>query len=130
MVLLGFDPGRDKCGLALVGSGGNIILREVVTSEKAVLTIKEWSQAHSVKKMVMGDKTTSKQWRDYLQKELPNLSIVMVDESHSTLEARQRYWELSPPKGLMRFLPKGLRVPPCPVDDIVAVILVERYQNS
>ncbi|MFP4253360.1 MAG: pre-16S rRNA-processing nuclease YqgF [Halothece sp.] len=128
MVLLGFDPGRDKCGLALVESDGEIILREVVSSQRAILTIKKWCQTYAVEKIIMGDKTTSKQWRDDLQKELPNFSIVMVDESNSTLEARERYWELSPPQGLMRFLPKGMRVPPCPVDDIVAVILVERFQ--
>lgn len=129
MVLLGFDPGRDKCGLALVGSDGEIILREVVNSQKAILTIKKWCQTYAVEQMIMGDKTTSKQWRDYLHGEFPNFSIVMVDESNSTLEARERYWELSPPRGLMRLVPKGMRVPPCPVDDIVAVILVERFQN-
>lgn len=129
MVLLGFDPGRDKCGLALVGSDGEIILREVVNSQKAIFSIKKWCKTYAVEQIIMGDKTTSKQWRDYLHEEFPNFSIVMVDESNSTLEARERYWELSPPRGLMRLVPKGMRVPPCPVDDIVAVILVERFQN-
>lgn len=129
MVLLGFDPGRDKCGLALVEGDGEIILREVVNSQRAIFTIKKWCQTYAVEQIIMGDKTTSKQWRDSLQKELPNFSIVMVDESNSTLEARERYWELFPPQGLMRLIPKGMRVPPCPVDDIVAVILVERFQN-
>lgn len=129
MALLGFDPGRDKCGLALVGNQGEILQRKVVKSENAIITLKEWSQRYAVEKLVIGDKTTSKQWQATLKQELPHLPIVAVDESYSTQQARDRYWELSPPRGFMRLLPKGLRVPPCPVDDIVAVILVERFQN-
>lgn len=129
MALLGFDPGRDKCGLALVGNQGEILQRKVVKSENAIITLKEWSQRYAVEKLVIGDKTTSKQWQGTLKQELPHLPMVAVDESYSTQQARDRYWELSPPRGFMRLLPKGLRVPPCPVDDIVAVILVERFQN-
>jgi hypothetical protein len=32
-----------------------------------------------------------------------------------------------PPQGLTRLIPQGLRVPPRPIDDIVAILLIERY---
>jgi hypothetical protein len=35
-----------------------------------------------------------------------------------------------PPKGLTRLIPKSLRVPPRPVDDIVAILLIERYLKN
>jgi RNase H-fold protein (predicted Holliday junction resolvase) len=78
--------------------------------------------------LVMGDQTTSKQWKKQLQEELPEqINIVLVDERNSTLEARDRYWEMYPPKGLTKLLPPGMRQPPRPIDDIVAILLIERY---
>ena len=52
---------------------------------------------------------------------------MMVDERYSTLEARDRYWLMYPPKGLNLLIPKGLRTLPRPIDDIVAILLIERY---
>ncbi|MFN9955932.1 MAG: resolvase, partial [bacterium] len=40
-----------------------------------------------------------------------------------------RYWQMFPPTGLTKLLPKGLRQPPRPIDDIVAILLIERYLN-
>jgi len=129
MLILGFDPGRDKCGLALVETDGNIIYHQVVNSTEAVVTIKSWLSRYPVDQMVMGNQTTSQQWRDELSSCFPDLPIQMVDERNTTLEARDRYWQLYPPRGLMRLVPKGMRVPPRPVDDIVAILLVERSQD-
>jgi RNase H-fold protein (predicted Holliday junction resolvase) len=76
----------------------------------------------------MGNQTTAKSWKQKLSSELPaSLPIVLVDERYSTLEARDRYWQMYPPKGLARLIPQGLRQPPRPVDDIVAILLIERY---
>ncbi|MDR9402261.1 MAG: pre-16S rRNA-processing nuclease YqgF [Halothece sp. Uz-M2-17] len=126
MRIIGFDPGRDKCGLALVEQTGTIIEHQVVTSEQALMMIRQWCEEASIQKLVMGNQTTSQQWREKVQAEIPHLGIMMVDERNSTLEARDRYWELYPPQGLMYFIPKGMRIPPRPIDDIVAILLVER----
>ncbi|TAG61687.1 MAG: resolvase, partial [Oscillatoriales cyanobacterium] len=56
--------------------------------------------------------------------------IVQVDERFSSLEAKDRYWEMYPPTGLSRLIPQGMRTPPRPVDDIVAIVLIERYFDS
>jgi RNase H-fold protein (predicted Holliday junction resolvase) len=130
MLILGFDPGRDKCGLALVNETGTVIRQEVVSSDQVLLTIEQWYAHDPMQKIVMGNQTTSKQWQETLQAKFPLLPILRVDERNTTLEARDRYWELYPPKGLMRLIPKGMRVPPGPIDDIVAIILVERSTLS
>ena len=57
----------------------------------------------------------------------PDLLISLVDERYSSLEARDRYWQMYPPNWLIRFIPHGMRQPPRPIDDIVAIILIERY---
>jgi len=126
MFLLGFDPGRDKCGLALVRDDGQIICNKVVSSDQVLPTIQQWYTNNQVDKLIMGDQTTSQTWRKQLHNGIPNLVIQTVDERYSTLQARDRYWELYPPQGIMRLLPKGMRLPPRPIDDIVAIILVER----
>ena len=52
-----------------------------------------------------------------LQTAFPDLSIVQVDERYSSLEARDRYWQMYPPQGLTRLIPQGMRQPPRPIDE-------------
>lgn len=127
-MILGFDPGRDKCGLAILNNNKQILYNEVITSEDVITIITQLINKYKPFKLVMGNQTTSKQWQKQLKDNL-NLSIdiVLVDEKNSTVEARAKYWEMYPPQGLTRLIPKGLRITPRPVDDIVAIILIERY---
>lgn len=130
MLVLGFDPGRDKCGLALVEETGEVIHHKVISSEEAIIQMKQWCSQYPVGKIVMGNQTTSKEWCEKLKLSFSEIPIRMVDERNSTLEARDRYWELYPPRGLMGLVPRGMRVPPRPLDDIVAILLVERSLNE
>ncbi len=127
-MIVGFDPGRDKCGLAVIGVDRQLHYHQVVISEEAISTIKCLCQQFPIATLVMGDQTTAKSWKQKLQQNLPpEVPIVLVDERYSSLEARDRYWQMYPPKGLSLLLPQGLRQPPRPVDDIVAILLIERY---
>jgi RNase H-fold protein (predicted Holliday junction resolvase) len=126
-VILGFDPGRLKCGLAVMGLDRRLYHHVVVEAEAAIATIETLRQQYPVSLIVMGDQTTSRSWQERLAT-LPNIPRIMrVDERYTTLEARDRYWQMYPPRGLRQLLPKGLRVPPRPIDDIVAILLIERY---
>jgi RNase H-fold protein (predicted Holliday junction resolvase) len=126
--LLGFDPGRDKCGLAVMGLDRQLHYHQVVPAAKVIATIQALRQKFPISLLVMGDQTTAKSWKQQLNRELPEpLSIIMVDERYSSLEARDRYWQMYPPRGFSRLLPRGLRQPPRPLDDIVAILLIERY---
>ncbi len=127
-VIIGFDPGRDKCGIAVMGVNGQLHYHEVVAASEAIATIQQLQHQFSVSLLVMGDQTTAKKWKQKLQLELvESLNIVLVDERYTTLQARDRYWEMYPPQGLTKLLPKGMRNPPRPIDDIVAILLIERY---
>ncbi|MDB9316000.1 pre-16S rRNA-processing nuclease YqgF [Spirulina sp. CS-785/01] len=123
---LGFDPGRDKCGVAVVGEDGVVQFHVVVAASEAIPQLQELVKTHPIQGVVMGNQTTSKQWKAQLEGVL-SVPIYLVDERNSSLEARDRYWQMYPPRGLQRLLPQGLRLPPRPVDDIVAILLVERY---
>lgn len=127
-MILGFDPGRDKCGIAIMDSTGAIYEHQVADAREAIAVILKLWQQYSFQQVVMGNLTTAKEWYKRLKAELGEaFSIEMIDESNSSLEARDRYWQMYPPRGFARLLPPGMRLPPRPVDDIVAILLVERY---
>lgn len=126
-MILGFDPGRDKCGVAVINSDREIYEHQVVTSDSAIAYMESLSQKYNLKMIVMGNLTTSKSWYQKLQSHFADLPIEMIDENNSTLEARSRYWQIYPPRGITRLIPLGMRIPPRPIDDIVAIILIERY---
>jgi RNase H-fold protein (predicted Holliday junction resolvase) len=106
----------------------NILVHQVVSATTVLATLTHLRQQYNPQRIVMGNQTTAQQWRQQLERNLcPPLPITLIDERYSTLEARDRYWVLYPPKGLVRFIPQGMRTVPRPIDDIVAIILVERY---
>ena len=125
--LLGFDPGRSKCGLAIVGLDRVLHYHEVIAVEAVPDTIADLRDRYSISSIVMGDQTGSARWKQELST-LPNTPrITLVDERYSSLEARDRYWEMYPPKGVGKLIPQSFRSIPRPIDDIVAILLVERY---
>lgn len=127
-MILGFDPGRDKCGLAVMGKERQLLYHQVVVSQDAIATIQQLCQDYAIETIVMGDQTTAKSWKQKLSRDLSvSVPIILVDERYSTLEARDRYWQMYPPQGLKRLIPQGMRQPPRPIDDIVAILLIERY---
>ena len=130
--LIGFDPGRDKCGIAVASTTGYICHREIVRSDEVETRLEalyetfQRDRRHPID-LVMGNQTTARQWQQKLQQAFPRLEIHLVDERFSSQEARQRYWSIYPARGLQRLVPLGMREPPRPIDDIVAQILIERY---
>jgi RNase H-fold protein (predicted Holliday junction resolvase) len=126
-VILGFDPGRQKCGLAVMGVDRRLYYHQVVAAESAIATLQTLRQQFPISLLVIGDQTSSKAWKQKLTALPDPLRVITVDERHSSLEARDRYWQMYPPKGLMSLIPQGMRTPPREIDDIVAILLIERY---
>jgi RNase H-fold protein (predicted Holliday junction resolvase) len=130
MMYLGFDPGKDKCGVAIVDDQGQVYDQAVMPTHLVLEKIPALCGQWQVTRLVIGDRTTTKQWQTQLQTVLPQMPISPVDEHNSTLEARDLYWEMYPARGLQKFIPQGMRLPPRPIDDLVAILLVRRYLQS
>jgi len=128
-MILGFDPGRDKCGIAVMACDRKIVYQKVVPSPQALATISLLCQQYPIEQIVLGNQTTSQMWLNQIKNLFSNdlIAISLVDERNSSLEARDRYWQIYPPQGLAQLIPKGMRIPPRPVDDIVAILLIERF---
>ena len=123
--LAGLDPGRSKCGIVLVDADAAQVLEGAVLPCDAVLPkLHAWFASSPLPLIVVGNGTGSKIWIKQLQ---PLTTIQTVDEKGSTLEARQRYWELWPTSSWRRLLPEGLCLPPCDLDAIAALVMVERH---
>jgi RNase H-fold protein (predicted Holliday junction resolvase) len=125
--ILGFDPGKDKCGIAVMDVDRRLLYHQVVLTAQTIDRIGNLCQQYRVSQIVMGDQTTAKQWKQQLTTAFPTVPITLIDERYSSLEARDRYWQMYPPNFLTSLIPQGMRQPPRPIDDIVAIILIERY---
>jgi RNase H-fold protein (predicted Holliday junction resolvase) len=128
--VLAIDPGRQKCGLAVVrGPEGIACLhRCVVETVRLVPEVAALLRAHDdIAEVLVGSATSSKQVRTALAAYFPEYVLRSVDEHRSSERARARYLAENKPAGLGRILPNPLRTPEAPYDDYVALILAEDY---
>ena len=124
---LGIDPGRSKTGLALVDGAGKILKLHIADSQNIDNEILEFIQKSCPVQIVLGNGTNSSNIGEVVQKVLPNVEIAVVEEAHSTEEARTLYWQENPPQGWRKLVPLGMLVPDVPLDAYAAVILVRRF---
>ena len=125
-IVLAVDPGRDKAGMAVVSNAHGTLYRCVVSADDCASRGRELAAAHGVHRIVVGDRTGSREVVRALALS-SGLDVITVDEHRSSMEGRQRYLRDHRGKGLSRFVPIGLRTPPEPFDDYVAEILAARY---
>ncbi len=124
--VLAIDPGREKCGVA-VAEESAILVRTVVHIARLPETVAAWVARHGVERIILGDRTGAADLRSSLASALPGVPVILVPEEGTTLEARRRYFQEHPPRAWRRLLPLSMQVPPQAYDDLVAVILAERY---
>jgi len=125
-MILAVDPGKEKCGLAII-EHDRVVLQEVVPRAEIVERI--ITVLPKAGPIVVGNRTGSREFIAELTSRIPNINnrIVKVDEDYSTMEARALYWQAHPPRGWRKLIPLSLQTPTEPIDDFVAVILARRY---
>lgn len=126
-IIVAIDPGTRKCGYAVVDSNLSVLQREVIPTDNIRNNIEDSSKIYKINKIILGDGTNYKQIEKKLKNHFPRLKIILIEEDFSTLEARKKYFEAHPPRGISKLIPLSLRVPPCQYDDFVAVLLAEKY---
>ena len=126
-MILAIDPGREKCGVVVMDKNFDIKFQNVIATSSLESKLLELSRKLDLQKVVLGDGTTSNSAKQMISSTLPNIHIEIIDEHHTTEEARKLYWKKNPPSGWRRLLPTSMQVPPVPVDDLVAEILARRF---
>lgn len=129
LVVLSVDPGRAKCGLAVVSSR-SVLHREIVPTAGIAARIESLLRLYASDCVVVGGGTGSAPVLAALEAIRGGVPLDVVDESHTSELARARYLRENPPRGLRRLLPAFLRTPETPYDDYVAVILAERWLKT
>ncbi len=124
---LGIDPGRSKTGLALVNGAGKIVKLHIAESQNIDNEIVEFIKNSCPVHIVLGNGTNSRNIGESVKRVLNDVMVAVVEEAHSTEEARTLYWQENTPKGLKKLIPLGMLVPPVPLDAYAAVILVRRF---
>jgi RNase H-fold protein (predicted Holliday junction resolvase) len=123
--ILGIDPGTRKCGYALVTAAGAAPLElGIVPTEGLGETLRGLAARHAIRAIALGGGTHAAPVRAVAE-ELA-IPIRIVDERETTLLARRRYFAVHPPRGWRRLVPRGMLLPPRPIDDFAAVLIAER----
>ena len=127
ILVIGVDPGRSKCGLAVVGSRSGALARAVVAVSTLADTVRALVGAFAPSVIVVGGGTGAKSAKCALETMSLGIPIETVDEKFTSLDAKARFFKENPPRGLRRLIPVSLQTPRVPYDDYVAVLLAERY---
>ena len=123
--LVAIDPGRKKCGLILTDTEQQVVIDgKVVEADSVIELLLDWQNSQALEGILLGNGTSSDFWYKYLVEIAP---VHLVEERGTTLRARNRYWEIWPPKNLYKLLPRGLIVPPGDLDAVAALVLLEDY---
>jgi len=126
-MILAIDPGKIKCGLALLNEDAQVLEKKIVPRQDIIAILTDYYSKNSVAALVIGKSFFGKELEQEIIKVGLNFNLVIIPEKDSTLEARKLYWQENPAKGLWTLIPTTLRFPPAPIDDYAAVILAKRY---
>lgn len=126
MTIAALDPGRDKCGFAVLADSGKILCQRVIATENLMTEINAAKAEYGFSRLLIGNGTTSREAQGKLA-QISALEVIVRDEYRTTELAKKEYWLANPPKGWRRLIPVTMQVPPVPVDDFVAVILARRF---
>jgi RNase H-fold protein (predicted Holliday junction resolvase) len=123
--VLGIDPGTRKCGYAVLDRAhAPPLALGVVATERLSETLRELSGRFALAAVALGGGTHAAPVQAMLAQ--LGVRIEIVDERATTLLARARYFEAHPPRGWRRLIPRGMLLPPRPIDDYAAVLIAER----
>lgn len=119
-MLIALDPGQNL-GIAFVEEDtGRLLWCEVITLE-GLRTLDVPPNSF----FVVGDGTGHEKVLQVLQER--GFTYTVVDELGTTLEAKVLYFKAHPPKGLLRFLPRGMWAAPRNLDDYAAYAIALRF---
>lgn len=124
-MIIAIDPGKDKCGIALLDETGKVLEKEILPRQEILPKVLRVVSQYPASSLVVGQSSNGYQIKEEIEK--LKLKISLVEETNSTLEARDLYWQENPPRGLWKIVPVSLRFPPVPIDDYAAVILGKRF---
>ena len=128
-MILGIDPGTRKCGYALLpGAGAKPVAIGIVATPDLPALLEQLVAQYPIQMVALGSGTYAPPVAAVLA--ASGLPVRIVDERETTLRARARYFADCPPRGWRRLVPRGMLLPPRPIDDYAALLIAERYLEA
>lgn len=125
--ILAIDPGKKKCGIAIVDYQKSFIAGEVVDLEELVNKLLKFINRYDIEEIVVGSGTNFESIYIAVQSEFPDIKLTKVVEKNTTMLARRVYFEFNPPRGILKFIPLAMQIPPEPYDDYAAYVIALRF---
>ena len=126
-VILAVDPGSEKCGMAVLTLAGQVAALRVLARSELPAAVGQVASHHTLAALLVGDRTASAEVLAQLQGLGLDTTPQPVPEHNTTLRARERYFVDNPPRGWRRLIPRGMLLPPRPVDDYAALVMAEDW---
>ncbi len=124
--VLGIDPGTRKCGYALIRAVGEHPDEiGIVPTAELPARVGELTGRRAIRAVALGGGTHTAAVASLLAG--LGIPVRVVDEYETTLLARRRYFAANPPRGWRRLVPRGMLLPPRPIDDFAALLIAERF---
>jgi RNase H-fold protein (predicted Holliday junction resolvase) len=123
--IIAIDPGNSKWGIAIVDSDLMVHEQGIFVLDLLYTKVSEFTKKYDIDLIVLGNQTKSSHFLEVLSS--IDVPTELIDEKGSTLRAKDLYFELYPPRGLKKLIPKGLLYPPRDFDDVTAIVLANRY---
>jgi len=125
-VILGIDPGTKKCGFAIMTKLGEPPVKiGIVETGSLTGTLDGLLREYPIAVIALGGGTHAPPVAAQLARY--GVPVHVVDEYETTLRARARYFMDHPPRGWKRWVPRGMLLPPVPIDDYAALLIAERF---
>lgn len=124
--LIAIDPGRDKCGYAVVSYDLTLLEKGIVPPLDVDSTVTRLMKFHP-DRIVMGSGTAGKSVAHSIEALQLKIPVAVGEEKNTTYEARTRYFRDHPPTGFWRLVPLSLQYPGIPIDDYAAWLIGEKY---
>src|SRR5258708_387777 len=100
--LIAIDPGRSKCGIAVVDRCGGVRERLISPTESLVPTVRDLIARFRPVRLVLGNGTGSAPCLASLGSISTEISIDLIDERHTSEAARRAYLVDHLPRGFNR----------------------------
>ena len=125
--VLAIDPGRKKCGIAVINNEMKLVAGKVIDKEELIKELKFFLEKYTIKDIAIGGGTNSQEIFEIVTNHFSDIRLTTIIEKDSTMLARKEYFHYNPPRGWLKLIPASLRIPPCPYDDFAAYIIARRF---
>jgi RNase H-fold protein (predicted Holliday junction resolvase) len=123
--VLGVDPGSAKAGYAVVNASGAVLAAGITPVDRLGEAVASLASTYRIDAIALGQGTKAGRAAAVLAG--LRIPVHPVDEYETSRRARELFFTEHPPRGWRRLVPRGMLLPPRPIDDYAAILIARRF---